>query len=409
MTLTRIKQKAAGRRFLLIISLLTISIVFFARCFGRHGVQDVRGEGYAGSHTCTKCHQSIADVYAHSNHYKTSSPVDPDGLKRLIAPAKNQDRFCFGDSSYIHIVEKKHALFQSLFIRERESTIASFDIAFGSAEKAQTYGYWKDSQLFQMPLTYFTSQGGWANSPGFPASHARYNRVITSRCFECHASFIDKQFVQTGALSISENLDPKSIVYGIDCERCHGPALEHVRFQEKNPSVKTAKYITRVGTLTRQQQLDICGTCHSGNDQSPRRSLFAFAPGDTLSHFFFPEFASDNHEPDVHGKQLQLLKSSLCFQKSDMTCNSCHNTHEPEKNKVVTFISKCMDCHQNSAHAVNSLKESEQTKRDFNLVSLSCIDCHMPLQTSKTIYFNNGAESKNIPYFIRTHKIAIYK
>lgn len=68
-----------------------------------------------------------------------------------------------------------------------------------------------------------------------------------------------------------------------------------------------------------------------------------------------------------------------------------------------------MDCHQGSAHASGVMRDNEQKKRDFNMVGKNCIDCHMPLQASKTIWFNNGGESKKIPYFIRTHKIGIYK
>jgi hypothetical protein len=75
------------------------------------------------------------------------------------------------------------------------------------------------------------------------------------------------------------------------------------------------------------------------------------------------------------------------------------------------FISKCMDCHQHSIHAVTVMKDNEQKKRDFNLVSPNCIDCHMPLQTSKTIHSieQSGRGLKNIPYLLRMHKIAIYK
>jgi hypothetical protein len=70
------------------------------------------------------------------------------------------------------------------------------------------------------------------------------------------------------------------------------------------------------------------------------------------------------------------------------------------------FIAKCMGCHQNSAHAAGMMKAGEPA--DSSQAG-NCISCHMPLQSSKTILFNNGAESKNIPYFIRTHRIAIYK
>ena len=69
--------------------------------------------------------------------------------------------------------------------------------------------------------------------------------------------------------------------------------------------------------------------------------------------------------------------------------------------------SACMNCHQNSVHAVNSMKENEQPAKTMTVKN--CIDCHMPLQPSKTIYFNSSAGLKNIPYLLRTHKIAIYK
>jgi hypothetical protein len=389
------------------ISLLVLLTVVFSTCFNDNSKNDLRGDQYAGSGTCIRCHEDIASSYSHSNHYSTSSEINSDRLKRLIAPSK--DRFWFMDSSYIRIEENGSFLFQSRYVNGEKNGSGKFDIAFGSAEKAQTYGSWKENILYQLPLTWFTSMNTWANSPGFTARHAQFGRVIGSRCFECHASYIDKEFIRTGSLAVSENLDRNSIIYGIDCERCHGPAAEHVKFQQAHPSFKKGGYIISIRTLSRQQRLDICATCHSGNDQSARKSLFAFTPGDTLSHFYYPDFGANKDEPDVHGKQMQLLRSSRCFQKSDMTCTSCHNSHEPEKNKVAAFVSKCMDCHQNSAHAVNSMKDNDQKKRDFNLVSLNCIDCHMPLQTSKTIYFNNGAGSKNIPYVIRTHKIAIYK
>jgi nitrate/TMAO reductase-like tetraheme cytochrome c subunit len=414
MKLIRIRQKAASRRFLLIISLLISLVTFFSRCFDHVGNNDPRGELYAGSKTCITCHRSLTDSYTHNNHYRTSSPASTAALTKLVPSSPN--RFYFTDSSYVALEGDEHALFQSHVVGGQKKESGSFDIVFGSAEKAQTFGYWRDSTLYELPLTFFAGMNLWANSPGFPVSHARFNRVIISRCFECHASYVNASLVQTGALSVSERLDKNSIVYGIDCERCHGPALQHVRFQRENPAVKTAKYITSIRSLPRQRQMDLCATCHSGNDQSLQRSLFAFVPGDTLSHYYFPGYGERSPEPDVHGKQVQLLQSSLCYQRSEMTCTTCHDPHGGAAGPAgvvggarTTFVAQCMDCHGQSAHAVAIQKENEQKKRDFNLTGASCIDCHMPLQPSKTIYFNNGAESKNIPYFLRTHKIAIYK
>ncbi|HEY6900306.1 MAG TPA: cytochrome c3 family protein, partial [Puia sp.] len=204
--------------------------------------------------------------------------------------------------------------------------------------------------------------------------------------------------VQTGPMQMQEKLDRSSIVFGVDCERCHGPARQHAEYQESHPQVKEAKYIVSIKSLPRARRMDLCSMCHSGNDQATQRTLFAFVPGDTLSHFLEPDFGGVQHpDPDVHGKQAQLLMASACYQKSGLTCMTCHDAHRAGEEKMTAFVSKCMDCHAGSTHANAMVKDPR------------CIDCHMPLQTSKAIYFNNGSESKNIPYLIRTHKIAIYQ
>jgi len=445
------------------MSLLVALVFLFSRCFdGGSGSgfragsgDDPRGEGYAGANACVGCHGGGG---VHSNHFRASAAggaAEGSGpgaglggaagasASGLASGAGAGARGCvyFADSSYVQVEGDEHGIFQTHFVKGQKAETGRVDVVFGSGEKAQTFGYWKDSVLYQLPLSFFAGINSWANSPGFSGGHARFDRVIVSRCFECHASYVSAEFIPTGPLSVSERLDKNSIVYGIDCERCHGPALRHVRYQQENPTDKTARYITAIRSLSRQRQMDVCAVCHSGNERSAQRSLFGFVPGDTLSNYYYPAFASGMGEPDVHGQQVQMLQASLCYQKTEMTCGSCHEPHggvaagagvpgvgvaadagsagvsgagsasgaAMGQSKAAAFIARCMDCHGQSAHAVAVLKENEQKKRDFNLTGLSCIDCHMPMQISKTIYFNNGAGSKNIPYYLRTHKIAVYK
>ena len=121
--------------------------------------------------------------------------------------------------------------------------------------------------------------------------------------FECHASFISEDAEQTEGLTNIRNLDEQSLIYGIDCERCHGPAADHVNFHKSNPGVKEAKYITPWKSLSRERKLDACAVCHSGNDAGMQQSTFSFRPGDTLSNFQFPSFGSASVEADVHGSR----------------------------------------------------------------------------------------------------------
>jgi hypothetical protein len=271
------------------------------------------------------------------------------------------------------------------------------DIVFGSGKNAQTYGYWKDSQLYELPLTYLSKLRIFTNSPGYPIDRPYYTRVIPSRCLECHASFVNaKQVREKALLKMNEKFESSSLVNGIDCERCHGPGAEHVEFQKSNPDIKEAKFITKIKSLGRQQQLDLCASCHSGNPVE-MRSIFTFKPGDTLSKYYLL-FTNGSAEPDVHGMQLQLLESSKCFRQSNMTCITCHEPHQSKEN-IQAIILTCTSCHaQSLQHAARM-----NTGNDNN-----CITCHMPLRPSKSLDFNNQTTGNNIAYMLRTHRIAVY-
>jgi hypothetical protein len=383
------------QKIFFIAGVLISVVIVFIHCIGDNSLAgtDPRGPMYAATNSCSTCHKNITNSYLHTNHYKTSSPTSHNELAKFIRT--NNDKFYYADSGMVRLEEKQSAFFQSYITEGQTLRSEKMDIALGSAEKAQTYAYWKGDQLFQLPLTYFTERQSWTNSPGYPIRKPYFDRVILARCFECHASFVSKTDVRTGPLQVTEKLASNSIVFGIDCQRCHGPAAEHVQFHEENPSTREAKFMVSIKSLTRQQQLDMCASCHSGNDLDVQRTLFAFRPGDTLANFYLPHFGSGKADPDVHGRQMQLLQSSKCFQRSSLTCTSCHNSHEPEKNTQAIFTAKCMACHQSSPHAVQ-------------LKTTRCVDCHMPLQPSRSLDFNDASARGSIPYMLRTHRIAIY-
>jgi len=380
-----------------VICLLTIILILFRNCTGKvETSNDPRGTDYAGTATCVSCHKDIMSSFAHTNHYKTSSLASRDSLQKFIDT--NNSLLYYADSSLVKLEKKHEQYFQSYMAGGKTRRTELMDIAIGSGEKAQTYAYWKGHELFQLPLTYYAATNSWTNSPGYSFDKPFFDRVILSRCFECHASYVSKTNVESGPMQVSEQLEPNSIVFGIDCERCHGPAAAHARFQQDHPADKTAKFITSINSLSRLQKLDLCGSCHSGNDRDVVMSLFAFKPGDTLSNFFLPQFGSGNStEADVHGKQMQLLSSSKCFQQSTMTCMTCHDAHRSEDDQINVFVSKCMSCHNQSEHAKNMITGTK-----------TCIDCHMPLSPSKKLIFDNGVETKNISYMLRTHRIAVY-
>jgi hypothetical protein len=62
--------------------------------------------------------------------------------------------------------KKKNRFFQTAYISGDVSQSEPFDIVIGSGRKGQTYLYWKDDKIFQLPVSYYTPTDSWVNSPG---------------------------------------------------------------------------------------------------------------------------------------------------------------------------------------------------------------------------------------------------
>ena len=86
------------------------------------------------------------------------------------------------------------------------------------------------------------------------------------------------------------------MIYGIDCERCHGPSYDHVKFHKENPDVEKAQNIQIIADLNRQQRLDACALCHSGIRVGSNNNAFEFTIGDTLKQFSQPDYDEKNLE-----------------------------------------------------------------------------------------------------------------
>lgn len=378
-------------------------IFLFSRCINsaQRDTEDARGVAYAGSVSCLQCHKSINDSYRHTAHNLTSRQVN-DLQENIFTRA---GRYVYNESTVVAIEKRDSGVFQVAYINGKEAAAKRFDIAFGSGEKAFSFGYWQDKKVYQLPLSYFTAIHGWANSPGFPMHQPNFNRPIISRCFECHGSYIAADREQDESLAQARNLDKQFVIFGIDCERCHGPASDHVAFHTQNLAIKQARYIAGWKSLSRQQKLDVCAVCHSGNDLTTQRSTFAFRPGDTLSKFYYPEFSSfSSAAPDVHGKQVQLLAASQCFlQSKTMECTSCHNTHTAGPRSMAVYSRQCVSCHKQTDHTSSTMAAGLG-----NAIVNNCIDCHMPRQESNAISFQEMGKQNANSYLLRTHRIAIY-
>jgi len=401
------KQPAKRKRLMLLGGIFLIPLMLiFSQCFNNENKApaDARGNMYAGSASCVKCHKNIYTNYLHTAHFQTSRLASEASIHGSFNPDSNT--VTFNDS--LKVVMEKHGknFYQVSYTKGKVVDKHPFDIAFGGI-KAETYLYWKNKQIIQLPISYYNAIHSWANSPGYAADNADFSRIIGARCFECHSSYIKELPQQTQSLERKVEMDKNSVILSIDCERCHGPAINHVNYHTEYPEVKQARYITAYKTLTRAQKIDMCGVCHSGNSAVMLKPTFGFKPGDTLSKFKEADFFHTDKDPatlDVHGNQVQLLSSSACFIKSKMDCATCHNTHNNERNLTQVYTQRCMNCHSTANH--NTCKLAD--KLGQAVIAGKCIDCHMPKKPSSVIAVHNSSTSTVDPYEVRTHRIAIY-
>jgi hypothetical protein len=357
----------------------------------------VRPGGYAGDEACRSCHQEKASTFSHTAHHVTSQLPSRNTIAGKFDDAENILKTA-NPELYFKMEANDHGFFETAISGIPPDTIPRterIDLVIGSGGKGQTYLYWKNDLLFQLPVSYWTELKGWANSPGYRDGGADFRRPIPPRCLDCHATYFE-------SLAPPPNRYGKTgFVLGISCEKCHGPGAEHVTLQ--NSKLQNAKAAAPVGQaivnpakLSRDRQMDVCALCHAGLGELTA-APFSYAPGEPLDQYLkLPPLDPEAHV-DVHGSQVELLKRSRCYQSSGITCSTCHDVHEVQRD-LAAFSNRCLSCHKEESCGVFPKMGRE--------IARNCIDCHMPnQQTDLIVADTNGRKVKPE---VRNHWIKVY-
>jgi hypothetical protein len=350
---------------------------------------------YVGDNACRSCHASQFDSYHQTAHYRTSMAPSGDSILGKFTADDNILRTA--NPNLFFQMEEKHgngaedSFFQTAVAGASPHTNSRserFAVVVGSGEKGQTYLYWSDDQLFQLPVSYW-ARLGWVNSPGYRDGFANFDRQIIPRCLECHATYFE-------ALPPPINkYSTRGFSLGIGCEKCHGPGRDHVEREKSKPSSPAATAVLNPAHFSRDRQMDLCAWCHAGHG-NPSLPSFSYLPGDSLAKYIDLPPPDPDAPLDVHGNQVELLKQSRCFRSSNMTCITCHDVHAPQHN-LAEFSQRCLSCHK---------PDSPTFARADHPVTTNCIDCHMPKQETNMIVFDWKGK-KERPQ-MRSHWIKVY-
>lgn len=349
---------------------------------------------------CRDCHADKFESYLKTSHHLTSRIPDSASVAGNFAPGKNVMETFNPQLSFV--MKAGEGSFYEVARTRKKGKVTEhaerIDLVIGSATKGQTYLYWKQDALFELPVSYWTSLKRWVNSPGYVDGSADFDRPVTPRCLECHATY----FQPLTPSGLENHYNQKNFVLGISCERCHGPAQEHIRerhAREQQAVAGSSSAENRMPPLdlARDRQIDVCAQCHAGAGRSVVPA-FTFRPGDDLADFVAIPRQAGQNKVDVHGNQVALMEKSRCFQSSPtFSCSTCHDVHAPAK-PAASYSDRCLACHK-AEQCGEVRKQGASAARD-------CIDCHMPVQASAQLTVDT--EESRLPAKVRNHWIRVY-
>jgi Cytochrome c554 and c-prime len=348
---------------------------------------------YAGDAACRSCHEQETKSYSETAHHLTSRTPNAHSILGKFSPGANILRT---SNPYLlfEMSANKDGYFESAVEQPSPSETLThterIDVVIGSGRKGQTYLFWKGDKLFELPVSYWKELDAWINSPGYPDGSPHFDKPVVPRCLECHSGYFE------AVPQTLNRFSRASLVLGITCERCHGPGRDHVLLHSSKTLLHgTAEAIVNPGALSRDRQMDVCASCHSGAGK-PLAPALSFVPGKMLDDYLYVPYVPDD-SVDVHGNQVQLLTSSRCFRNSTMTCITCHDVHKPQR-EAAGFSQHCLTCHK-----------AEDCGRFPMLgarIASNCVDCHMPLEESETLV--SDTNRRKIKPRVRNHRIGIY-
>ncbi len=348
--------------------------------------------GYVDERACALCHTRISESYREKGMARAFRLPRPEAdIEDFAAPP-----FVHAPSgqSFQIVRRGERLVFRRWQTDPAGNPINVFeqevDWILGSGDHARTYLYrTAGGELYQLPLAWYTQTRSWGMAPGFDRpDHDGVLRRVRRECIFCHASYPD---LPAGADAYgAPQVFPARLPEGIGCQRCHGPAAEHVGLALGGigDREEIRNSVFNPGKLPPAQRDEVCMSCHLQPSVALPglrrfgRSDFSFRPGEPLSDYLVQvdveeegRTAADRFEINHHPYR---LRQSRCFLASGgaLSCLTCHDPHRRisggDNERVSHYRAACLSCHR------LPLKAHASDPGD-------CTSCHMPKRRTEDV------------------------
>lgn len=374
------------------------------------------GTEYIGSRACQSCHQQQYGQWRQTWHARM---VHPQPSPRTQGDFNNSSIIFHNipalksDGANTLKISPKMRLFVkangagrpgqlgfTLLDQDNPANNQSYDIetVFGG-RWLEGYMVRIGNNLYPAPIRWVVADRAWQQrgfrpgnwfmaddtSDGRPRRPEEMSNLFSSeaKCSGCHRTgFRPKTERRTGKVRIEIAGED-----GIGCEACHGPGSRHAKSEDPAHIIQPSK------DLNALQQSQLCASCHhrGTNRLDPKLSYpVGFLPGQTdlddnisMWHFTDPARSKSNHFwPNGWSKrnrqQWQDFQKSSHFNKTDVTCITCHKAHGPSSDHRLRLPRDqiCSACH--SLGGLSGRPNSELfAGSPMAKAGVTCVDCHM--------------------------------
>jgi tetratricopeptide (TPR) repeat protein len=275
---------------------------------------------FVGSSRCVGCHDAIVRSQQASRHAHTLAPdSDPATLPRPDRPIHDP-----GDSRVSHTITLAESQ-PRITVQAQGSPALEALITYviGSGNRGRT-PLVRDphGNHYEYRLSHYAQDVGWdltIHQPRTPdGDHGFLGKPLLPDnvlgCLGCHS---------TSARAARDGIGPTAAETGIGCERCHGPAGNHLAamaLKFPDPAIARPKIATGA------ERDALCAGCHRVSGEATESSL-------DLLRFQSPSLARSRCYTESHGA---------------LDCITCHNPHRDAETSPAYYESICLDCHAGS-------------------------------------------------------------
>jgi tetratricopeptide (TPR) repeat protein len=368
-----------------VMLLIAAALVFYRFNLGglsfRHtGDGSANSSGYSGTQSCRECHEKFYRLWAPSHHGLAMQPFTAELFQTKLGPQTKD--LLIGDSGYRMEFDGKRG-----WIKESGTKgTKQYPIVHAMGGKNVFYFLtpMDRGRLQVLPLAYDAQRKSWFDTAASGIRHFHEieeepvgwkdpEYTFNTSCYGCHVSQFTRNYELKSDTYNSVWREP-----GINCEACHGSAVEHVRVCRQAVTGKPPEDlkidVIRPPKYSRKIAGDSCAICHA----KATPLTVSYQPGDDFFDHFdlgildLPDYYPDGRDLGENYTYTQWLLSP-CAKSGQMDCLHCHTSSGRFRFADDMKNNACMPCH--AAKVEDAPGHSHHPKGS---AGSQCISCHMP-------------------------------